>query len=66
MPVNWTKPVTVSVAMTNLRVMPDQTMSKKKKKKKKDIKRNSYSLSPTTVRLGIVTRVIKTKITKSL
>ena len=63
MPVNWTKPVTVSVAMTNLRVMPDQTMSKKKKK---DIKRNSYSLSPTTVRLGIVTRVIKTKITKSL
>ena len=35
MPVNWTKPVTVSVAMTNLRVMPDQTMSKKKKKKKK-------------------------------
>ena len=39
MPVNWTKPVTVSVAMTNLRVMPDQTMSKKKeKKKKKDIK----------------------------
>ena len=33
MPVNWTKPVTVSVAMTNLRVMPDQTMSKKKKKK---------------------------------
>ena len=34
MPVNWAKPVTVSVAMTNLRVMPDQTMSKKKKKKK--------------------------------
>ena len=36
MPVNWTKPVTVSVAMTNLRVMPDQTMSKKKKKGHKE------------------------------
>lgn len=45
MPVKRTRPVTILVEVTNLRPIPDHTMSKK------DIKWN-YTHIPTTVSLG--------------